>query len=669
MKAIRQEDLLIYRSLSGVAWNPAGTLAAFVVSRANAKQTGYDSCLYLYENGAVRQLTALGKEARFVWLDDDRLLFAADRTEEEKERRKKGEEFSAWYCLDVAHGGEALPFMTLPFAAGQLKVLDTAHFAVTADIDARIPDYADMTDEARAQVAKDREGDKDYEVFDENPWWANGGGVTDKRRTALYLVSVENVVEWQRVTEPTESVEALAVLGDEVIYNAKAFDTLADFRGCRVQAVNRYTGEKRLILADDALTTEELIVVGSGLWLLGSAGERYGLNENSWIYRLDPADGALSVLRREEGSLYGIVGTDVRHGGGTVRAAKGGSLYCVTTRGGSAPIIRVDADGTAADILSDEGSADCFAVSEKHDTALVIGLYDMRLQELYAVDLATGRKKRVTHFNDDALKGRYVARPLRLTVSSAGLEIEGWVLPPKDFDPQKTYPAVLDIHGGPKTAYGPVFMHEMQLWAGMGCFVFYCNPKGSDGRDNAFADIRGHYGDTDYQNLMDFTDAVLAACPQIDPARVCVTGGSYGGFMTNWIIGHTGRFCCAASQRSIANWVSMYGISDIGIEFVRDQAGARIDTDVETLWRQSPLKYAAAVTTPTLFIHSDEDYRCPLAEGLQMLTALLEHGVPARLCLFHGENHELSRSGQPKHRLRRLKEITDWFVTYAHIGN
>ena len=200
----------------------------------------------------------------------------------------------------------------------------------------------------------------------------------------------------------------------------------------------------------------------------------------------------------------------------------------------------------------------------------------------------------------------------------------------------------------------------------MGYFVFCCNPKGGDGRDNDFMDIRGHYGETDYQNLMDFTDAVLDKYPQINKQKVCVTGGSYGGFMTNWIIGHTDRFCCAASQRSISNWLSFYGVSDIGWFFAADQCAGNIYDNPEKLWNLSPLKYAANVKTPTLFIHADEDYRCPLEQGLQMYTALMDRGIESRLCLFHGENHELSRSGKPKHRVRRLQEITDWFED--HVG-
>jgi dipeptidyl aminopeptidase/acylaminoacyl peptidase len=163
---------------------------------------------------------------------------------------------------------------------------------------------------------------------------------------------------------------------------------------------------------------------------------------------------------------------------------------------------------------------------------------------------------------------------------------------------------------------------------------------------------------------MDFTDAVLERYPQINPSRIGVTGGSYGGFMTNWIIGHTNRFACAASQRSISNWISFYGTSDIGYYFAEDQNASNIYETQEKLWWHSPLRYANQVTTPTLFVHSNEDYRCPMSEGMQMYTALMDRGIDARLCYFKGENHELSRSGKPLHRERRLKEITKWMDKY-----
>lgn len=198
----------------------------------------------------------------------------------------------------------------------------------------------------------------------------------------------------------------------------------------------------------------------------------------------------------------------------------------------------------------------------------------------------------------------------------------------------------------------------------MGYFVFFCNPRGSEGKGNAFADIRGIYGTIDYEDIMKFTDIVLEKYTNIDKDRVGVTGGSYGGFMVNWIIGHTDRFKCAASQRSISNWIDDFGTTDIGYYFNPDELGGDVCSGFDKLWEQSPLKYANNAKTHTLFIHSEEDYRCYQSQAFQMFTALKYYGIESRICLFKGENHELSRSGKPKHRLRRLKEITDWFEKY-----
>lgn len=266
----------------------------------------------------------------------------------------------------------------------------------------------------------------------------------------------------------------------------------------------------------------------------------------------------------------------------------------------------------------------------------------------------------VTHFNDAMLRGKYVAQPDPLNLTAGDHEVHGFILKPMGFEAGKKYPVIFDIHGGPKTVYGPVFYHEMQYWASRGYFVIFCNPTGSDGR-GAFMDIRGKYGTVDFDDLMAFCDAALAKYPEMDADNLFETGGSYGGFMTNWIIGHTDRFRACASQRSISNWTSFYGVSDIGPDFSEDQCGSTIWPDVEKFWWHSPMKYADQVKTPTLFLHSFEDYRCPVDQGYQMYSALVAHGVESRLVLFRGENHELSRSGKPKHRIRRLNEITGWF--------
>ena len=661
MKGVESRDILNYRFLSGLRYAPGGRRAAFVVSTADEESNAYEARLWLYENGSVRQLTDLGQEKSFAWLDEDRLLFPAVRTAKEKKRAEAGEPFSSLYVLDL-RGGEAIRLMELPFAVGGLRVLDAEHLAVTAAVDKNCPGLYAADKDERERARKEREEEKDYEVLDELPWWFNGVGVRNGERKALFLVELGSG-RISALTAPPEDLDALTVLGDELYYALRSWETVSPLRGFELRAVNWKSGETRSVCRNDDLMLQALEAVGERLLVVGTEGKRYGLNENAWVYELDRDDGALRLLRREECNLYNSVGTDCRLGGGREAVAAGTSLYHLATREGSNLLCRLDADGTDTPIVTKPGCIDCFDLSGGE--LLLIAFYDMKLQELYRYDLESGELTQLSRFNEEVLRDVYVAQPKPLRVESAGLTIDGWVLEPKDYDPAKRYPAVLDVHGGPKTVYGPIFCHEMQLWASKGYFVFFCNPKGSDGRDNAFADIRGAYGCTDYQNLMDFTDAVLAAYPQIDPARVCETGGSYGGFMTNWIVGHTDRFCCAASQRSISNWLSFWGVSDIGAFFTPDQNAGDLWESPEKLWERSPLKYADRAVTPTLFIHSDEDYRCPLDQGLQMYAALRQRGVPARLCLFHGENHELSRSGKPKHRLRRLKEITDWFDTYS----
>ncbi len=660
MEQLQLKDFLNYTYLSQPNFAPGGKSAAFIATKANEEENNYESRLWLYD-GQLRQLTDLGKEGRYQWEDETHILFPAVRSAKEKKRAEAREQFTSFYRLDI-HGGEALPAFTLPFAVQKLEHLHDDLWMALGSIDANYPDYYKMNDTERAEIAKHYKEEQDYEVFDESPFWFNGAGVVNKQRTALFLVHMDSM-EISRVTEPLFDVDGMAVLDGKVYFTGEAYTAKPKWFSLNVFCLDPENGNIHT-LVENAPLQGQIKAVGNKLWLLATSGQRHGLNENNWIYDVDIQTGAITLLRQEEYSLYSSVGSDCRYGGGNGAVSKDGKLFCTSTREGNSHLYMISGKD-AVPVLEKDGSIDSFTMCEEHNTALLVAMYDNRLQELYAFDLCTKDLKQLSHFNDAAVHNKYIASCQPMTVQSQGYQIGGWVLLPKDYDKTKSYPAVLDIHGGPKTVYGPVFYHEMQLWANMGYFVFFCNPKGGDGRDNEFMDIRGHYGETDYQNLMDFTDAVLEAYPQIDRTKVCVTGGSYGGFMTNWIIGHTNRFCCAASQRSISNWLSFYGVSDIGPHFAADQCDGTPFTDAKKLWDHSPMKYAPNVTTPTLFIHSDEDYRCPLDQGIQMYTSLVEHGVPARLCMFHGETHELSRSGKPKHRIRRLTEITNWFEKYA----
>ena len=288
-----------------------------------------------------------------------------------------------------------------------------------------------------------------------------------------------------------------------------------------------------------------------------------------------------------------------------------------------------------------------FVVDENGEENL--GRYDRRVNSEVVTDCFSG-----------SVTGQRMVGETLYFLNTDGVDIDGFVMKPVGYEPGKRYPGILHIHGGPKMVFGPGFHHEMQLWAVSGFFVCYCNPRGSCGKGNAFADLQGKYGEVDFQDLMEFTDEVLRRYPEIDADRMGVAGGSYGGFMTNWVIGHTDRFRCAVSQRSIANYVGDYLLSDIGYYYVPDQQLGTIWEHPERLWKASPLTYADRVKTPTLFIHADKDYRCTLANGLEMFAALKLHGVESKLCMFYGENHGLSREGKPSNRISRLSEILHW---------
>src|SRR5438477_1002 len=235
-----------------------------------------------------------------------------------------------------------------------------------------------------------------------------------------------------------------------------------------------------------------------------------------------------------------------------------------------------------------------------------------------------GPMRKATCLNDELLGSRYIAAPERVEFTGAdGWKIEGWLMKPRDFDPAKKWPLVLEIHGGPHTAYGHSFFHEFHVLAGRGYAVLFTNPRGSHAYGQRFVEACvGDWGGKDYEDLMAGVDHALAL-GWVDPKRLYLTGGSYGGFMTNWIIGHTDRFRAAVTQRSISNNISAFGTSDIGWHFWEHEMGdATPWSGGEKLIFRSPLTYVTSVKTPLLILHAERDLRCPIEQAEQLFTAL-----------------------------------------------
>ena len=259
-----------------------------------------------------------------------------------------------------------------------------------------------------------------------------------------------------------------------------------------------------------------------------------------------------------------------------------------------------------------------------------------------------------------ALRGAGVTTLDELSVATRdGEEVHGWVLTP--IDQEEPHPVLLVIHGGPFTQWGVSFFDEAQVYVEAGYAVVMCNPRGSAGYGEEHGRaIRQRMGTVDFTDVIDFLDGALARHPMLDPARVGIMGGSYGGYLTAWTIANDHRFAAAIVERGYLDPEGFVGTSDIGSFFTDEYTG----TDPQRMRGQSPQALVGQVTTPTLVIHSEDDLRCPLAQGERYYVALKRNGIETELLVFPGENHELSRSGRPRHRLQRFEAVLDWWARY-----
>lgn len=657
MENLKLKDFLDYKYLSNLEFSPNGENAGFVVHTTNYDDNNYQSNIWLLNNKTKKysKLTSLNEEKSFLWIDNSTIIFSASRDAKLREKVSQGEKWTAYYSIDI-NGGEADKYMQIPLLVTAIKMIDKDNFVLTAQYDNYGINLNELTGEERSKAVAKLKEEKDYEVLDEIPFWSNGGGFTNQKRNRIYLYNrISNEVTPLSCEHTV--VTYFSYKDGKVLYVGNLFEGKLEQReGIFCYDIASKTTETLLPIDANFRVTFAEFLEDTVICALNDCKE-YGMNQNPSFYIIK--NGKVELLKKHDTWMANTVGSDCRYGGGKSYRVANGKLYFPTTVFKDSFLNTIDLAGNETVLTKADGSVDVYDVHG--DEILFAGLRGIKLQEIYS--LKDGEETQITKFNENIYIDKKISIPEKCNFVNDGIEIEGWVLKPVDYDETKIYPAILDIHGGPKTVFGEVFYHEMQVWANMGYFVFFCNPRGGDGRGNAFADIRGKYGTIDYDDLMKFTDVVLEKYP-IKADRVGVTGGSYGGYMTNWIIGHTDRFRCAASQRSIANWISKFGTTDIGYYFNADQNASTPWINQEKLWWHSPMKYADKVKTPTLFIHSEEDYRCWLAEGIQMFTALKYHGVEARLCMFRGENHELSRSGKPKHRVRRLEEMTNWFEKY-----
>jgi dipeptidyl aminopeptidase/acylaminoacyl peptidase len=339
--------------------------------------------------------------------------------------------------------------------------------------------------------------------------------------------------------------------------------------------------------------------------------------------------------------------------------------------------------------IEDGGNVHVYAVSPDggepelvHGEEQVLGGYDAGGGRLaYVATTAPGLMelyvdgKRLTELGKGFAEGRALVAPERFTASASGGEIDAWIVRPADFEEGKRYPLLLNIHGGPFTQYGTGFFDEFQVYAGAGYAVLYSNPRGSSGYSEEWgraicgpmSGLGPGWGTVDYEDVMAVTDEALKRFDFIDPDRLGVMGGSYGGYMTSWIVSHTNRFKAACSERAVNNLVSMYGSSDLGWVF-KSYHGEFVHDDVDSYLRMSPWTYAKAIETPLLILHSENDLRCNIEQAEALFTTLRLLKKDVELVRFPAESHELTRSGNPAHRVMRFELLLDWFGRWLQDG-
>ncbi|HYL55533.1 MAG TPA: S9 family peptidase [Gemmatimonadales bacterium] len=666
-RAISDSDLFAFRWVASPQISPDGRQAAYVLVTVDAKHDGYETSLWLVATDGAsppRRITAGPHDAAPRWAPDGSAIAFL--------RPQNGH--SQIYLLSLT-GGEAQQLTDLPKGAGPAawspdgKTL--AFVTSTTPEDIAKADKPEKKEEPKSDVrvitlAEYRADDEGYlDPTEHGHIWTVPAAMPGEHPAKAHQVTSgtydEEIPQWSRdgarIYFVSDRVaESYYYPPDNDFYSVPAaggaMDAVADIDGP---------------IFGPAVSPDGKAVAFRG-WINPKAPRSYQ-ESDLFVSRAGKATNLTADYDFDMGGA--VLGDQAPPRGGegsspNIWSADGKYVMVTTTEHGRSNLIRFDAQTGAREPLTTGDHAVLAYTATPDAKRFVLTIGDpTHLPDAYALDPQTKRLTQLTHVNDSLFSKLQLVTPEDFWYTSFdGRKVETWIMKPVGFTSGKKYPLILNIHGGPHTAYGYIFFHEMQWMAAKGYVVVYPNPRGSTTYGQEFGNIIQYkYPGDDYRDLMIAVDSLIRR-GYVDSTKLGVTGGSGGGLLTDWTVGHTHRFKAAVSQRDVADWLGFWYTADFTL-FQPTWFRSVPFRDPQEYLVRSPVRYADSVTTPLMFILGDEDYRAPPNQGGEALFRALKYLKKTTVMVrFPGESHELSRSGKPMHRVERLQHILAWFDKY-----
>jgi len=675
LRSITLEDLYQFKQVSRPRISPDGQRVAFVVTTIDERKQEYHSSIWIAstDGGETKRFTSGASNAYSPgWSPDGRwLAFVADREGEpagkdQTEQKKQGKAKSQIWLIPT-DGGEARQLTSMQHGASNpVWSPDSKQIVFNAQVGP-----ADEENEDGKTLPKVR-------VIDRLWYRLDGVGFIYERRNHLFLIDVADGDPQQLTDGDWDDTDpAWSPDGSHIAFVSSRAEDRWRFPCPDIYTLmitNGKAGDLKcltngsLVCSTPSWSPDDTTIAFIGGLKIHSGGhlDLYTIPQNT------ERGSAICLSQDFEGTFQDWTNSDIgdEHlSPAPTWSTDGRTLYALASHRGASRLFAIATSGAGTNpptLTSGEVHVRDYSIDTLNSKmALLIGS-PTRLQEIFVRSVAPESElHRLTTFNDTLLSEMDLSTLEYMPYTGAdGWPMDGWIMKPRNFDASKKYPLIVEIHGGPATQYGYGFFHEMQVLNAEGYVVLFTNPRGSCGYGREFSlAVRGAWGEKDSLDIMAGVDALLQK-GYIDEQRIGVTGGSYGGYMTNWLIGHTDRFRVAITDRSVTNLASDFGSCDFGWTFADDELDTTPWEDLDRYMRMSPITYVKNIHTPLLIIHSEQDLRCSIEQAEQLFASLKYLGREVLFVRFEGQSHGLSRGGHPKLRIERLKHILGWFGKY-----